>query len=215
VPRPLVRELNPPRQPIKLLEHQILRGVSEAMPPTAGYVMTTVKDSSLVEVILRSPVPVDAESSTLLAAWNYGLGKTVAFTTDAGARWSNDWTAWEDYDRFFSQMVRWSMRPTGDTGNFSIATDIEDGKARVIVDALDKSGDFLDLPAMGGAAVRPDLGSTPLDFRQVAPGRYVAEIEAEDPGSYMIVVQPGAGRGVLRTGVNVCYSDEFRDRETN
>lgn len=215
VSRPLVRELTPPRQPIKLLEHQILRGVSEAMPPTSGYVMTTVKDSSLVEVILRSPVPVDAESSTLLAAWNYGLGKTVAFTTDAGARWSDAWTAWDDYDRFFSQMVRWSMRPTGDTGNFSISTDLEDGKARVVVDALDKSGDFLDLPAMGGAAVRPDLGSTPLDFRQVAPGRYVAEIEAEDPGSYMIVVQPGAGRGVLRTGVNVGYSDEFRDRETN
>lgn len=215
VSRPLVRELNPPRQPIRMIEHPIVRGVSDPLPATSGYVMTTVKDSSLVEVILRSPVPVDAESSTLLAAWNYGLGKTVAFTTDAGARWSNDWTAWEGYDRFFSQMVRWSMRPTGDTGAFSISTIVEEGKARVVVDAMDKSGDFLDLPAMAGAAVRPDLGSTSLDFRQVAPGRYVAEIDAEDPGSYMIVVQPGAGQGVLRTGVDVGYSDEFRDRETN
>lgn len=215
VSRPLVRELAPPRSPRKLLNHEIVRGVSDDFPPTAGYVMTSVKDSSLVEVILRSPVPADAESSTILAAWTYGLGKTVAFTTDAGARWSNDWTAWQDYERLFSQMVRWSMRPTGDTGNFTIATDVVDGKARVVIDALDKNDEFLDLPAIGGAAVRPDLGSTPLDFRQIAPGRYVAEMEADDPGSYMIVVSPGAGQGVLRTGVNVGYSDEFRDREAN
>lgn len=215
VSRPLIRELAPPQAPIRLLDHEILRGVGEAMPNTSGYVQTTVKDSSLVEVILRSPVPADGDSSTLLAAWTYGLGKTVAFTTDAGARWSNGWTSWEGYDRFFSQMIRWSMRPTGDTGNFTVATDVVDGKARIILDALDKDDEFLDLPALGGAAVRPDLGSTALDFRQVAPGRYVAEIEADDPGSYMIVINPGAGRGVLRTGVNVGYSDEFRDRETN
>ncbi|TWT99419.1 von Willebrand factor type A domain protein [Botrimarina colliarenosi] len=215
VSRPLVRELAPAESPVKTLEHEIVRGVSENFPPTSGFVMTTLKDSSLVEVILRSPVPTDAESSTILAAWTYGLGKSVAFTTDAGARWSDAWTEWEDYDRFFSQMVRWSMRPTGDTGNFTISTDVVDGKARVVVDALDKNDEFLDLPAIGGAAVRPDLGSSPLDFRQVAPGRYVAEVEADDPGSYMIVVSPGAGQGVLRTGVNVGYSDEFRDRTTN
>lgn len=215
VSRPLVRELSPPESPVKVLEHEIVRGVSDAIPPTSGFVMTSVKDSSLVEVILRSPLPADAESSTILAAWTYGLGKTVAFTTDAGERWSDSWTGWDDYDRFFSQMVRWSMRPTGDTGNFTLATDVVDGKARVVIDALDKNDEFLDLPAIGGAAVRPDLGSTPLDFRQVAPGRYVAEIDADDPGSYMIVVNPGAGQGVLRTGVNVGYSDEFRDRETN
>ena len=189
--------------------------MGDQLPPISGFVMTSVKDSSLVEVILRSPEPTNPESSTLLATWNYGLGKTVAFTTDAGARWANDWTGWEQYDRFFSQMVRWSMRPTGDTGNFTVATDVKEGRARVVIDALDKDEEFLDLPTIGGAAVRPDLGSTPLDFQQVAPGRYVAEFDAEDPGSYMIMVNPGAGQGAIRTGVSVGYSDEFRDRETN
>ncbi|MEQ8848327.1 VWA domain-containing protein [Botrimarina sp.] len=215
VSRPLVKEFEPPLAPAQMINHEIVRGVGPQFPPTSGFVMTTVKDSSLVEVVLRSPEPPDPESSTILAAWTYGLGKAVAFTTDAGARWSEAWTGWSDYDRFFSQMIRWSMRPTGDTGNFTVATDVVDGKARVVIDALDKNDEFLDLPAIGGAAVRPDLQSTALDFRQVAPGRYVAEIEADDPGSYMIVVSPGAGQGVLRTGVNVGYSDEFRDRETN
>lgn len=215
VSRPLVRELNPPVAPRITLRHEIVQGLDDAFPPLAGFVQTSVKDSALVEVILRSPVPKDAASSTILATWNYGLGKTAAFTTDAGARWANEWTGWDNYGQFFSQLVRWSMRPTGDTGNFSVATDVKDGKARIIVDALDKDEEFLNLPTIGGAAVRPDLGTTTLNFQQVAPGRYVAEFDAEDAGSYLLVVNPGSGQPMIRTGVNVGYSDEFRDRETN
>ena len=62
----------------------------------------------------------------------------MAWTTDAGHRWANDWTGWDNYDRFFSQMVRWSMRPTGDTGKFAVATDVQGNKTRVIVSALDQ-----------------------------------------------------------------------------
>ena len=40
-------------------------------------------------------------------------------------------------------MVRWSMRPTGDTGKFTVATDVQGGKTRVIVSALDKDDEFL------------------------------------------------------------------------
>ena len=72
-------------------------------------------------------------------------------TTDAGARWAaqteNDW---EDYDKFFSQLVRWTMRPTGDTGKYTIATSVEDGEVEVVVNALkedDSFMDFLDMQA--------------------------------------------------------------------
>ena len=94
------------------------------MPPISGFVLTSVKDNSLVEVVLLSPMPTEAENATILATWTYGLGKAVAFTTDAGKRWTSAWTSWDEYDRFFSQMIRWSMRPTGDTGKFTVATDV-------------------------------------------------------------------------------------------
>ena len=48
-----------------------------------------------------------------------GAGKTAVFTTDAGQRWANAWTEWENYDRFFSQMIRWAMRPVNEEGKFS------------------------------------------------------------------------------------------------
>jgi hypothetical protein len=110
-------------------------------------------------------------------------------------------------------MVRWSMRPTGDTGKFSVATDVEGGKTRVIVSALDKDDEFLNYQAMDGVVLAPDMASIPLKMEQAAPGRYVGEFDSGKPGSYLISVR--AGKTMIRTGVNVGYSNEFRDRETN
>src|SRR5690606_39056983 len=164
---------------------------------------------------MRSPDPVEEENSTLLATWPYGLGKAVALTTDAGHKWAPEWTNWNQYDQFFSQMIRWSMRPTGDTGNFSVATDVKDGKTRVVIDALDKNDDFVNVEAIHGSVVGPDMKSIPLTIQQVAPGRYAGQFDSVDPGSYMISLLPGGDQGMIRTGVNVGYSEEFRDRETN
>jgi hypothetical protein len=196
-------------------DHEIVRGLEDSFPPISGFVLTSVKVNSQVEVILRSPLPSEATNSTVLAAWTYGLGKTVAFTTDVGQRWAADWTSWSEYDRFFSQMVRWSMRPSGDTGKFSVATDVEGAKTRVIVSALDKEDEFLNYQSMTGSVIGPNMESIALEIEQTAPGRYVGEFDSIQPGSYMIMVTPGAGQAPIRTGVNVGYSDEFRDRQTN
>ena len=51
-------------------------------------------------------------------------------------------------------------------------------------------------------------------MEQTAPGRYVGEFDSGKPGSYLISVRR-AGKAMIRTGVNIGYSDEFRDRETN
>ena len=216
VARPLVKDLDPPRQPMMVADHEIMRGIEpESLPPIKGLVLTTVKESSLVEVVLRSPQPAIEANSTLLAAWPYGLGKTVAFTTDGGKQLAAGWTEWDHYDQFYSQMIRWSMRPTGDTGNFSVATNVKDGKTRVVIDALDKDEAFINVASMAATVVGPDMKPVPLVIEQVAPGRYVGEFDSMNPGSYMISVLPGGDQGMIRTGINVGYSEEFRDRETN
>ncbi|WP_425400495.1 VWA domain-containing protein [Aeoliella sp.] len=216
VARPLVKDLEPPQRPILTAQHEIVSGIGpEEFPPIDGLVLTTLKDSALVEVILRSPQPAVEANSTLLAAWPYGLGKSVVFTTDGGRQLAKAWDGWDRYDQFFSQMIRWSMRPTGDTGNFSVVTTTEDGKTRVIIDALDKDENFINVPSMNATVVGPDMESVPLVIEQKAPGRYVGEFDSMLPGSYMLSVLPGGDQGMIRTGVNVGYSEEFRDRETN
>ena len=105
------------------------------------------------------------------------------------------------------------MRPTGDTGKFTVATDVEGGKTRVIVSALDKDDEFLNYQTMDGVVLAPDMQSLPLKMEQAAPGRYIGEFDSGKPGSYLISVR--AGKTMIRTGVNIGYSNEFRDRETN
>ncbi|MEX0612383.1 MAG: glutamine amidotransferase, partial [Pirellulales bacterium] len=150
IARPLVYEPNPPVSPGVTSQHEIVQGLADSFPPISGFVLTSVKENSLVDVILTSPLPTETQNATILAAWTYGLGKTVAFTTDAGRRWTTPWTGWEQYDRFFSQMVRWSMRPTGDTGKFTVATDVQGSKTRVIISALDTEDEFLNYQTMVG-----------------------------------------------------------------
>ncbi len=213
IARPLVYEPKTPVSPQIVSQHEIVQGLEKAFPPLTGFVLTTVKENSLVDVILRSPLPSEPENSTILASWTYGLGKAVAFTTDAGQRWTTAWTAWDQYDRFFSQMVRWSMRPTGDTGKFTVATDVEGNKTRVIVSALDKEDEFLNYQTMDGNVLTPDMKSLSLQMEQTAPGRYVGEFESGKPGSYLVSIR--TAKAMIRTGVNIGYSNEFRDRETN
>jgi uncharacterized membrane protein len=216
VSRPLIYEREPGFQPQLAYSHDILKGIDGPMPPITGFVMTTIKESPLVEVALISPEPRTGEKyNTVLATWTYGLGKTVAFTTDGGQRWSTSWTGWENAEKFFGQMVRWSMRPAGDQGKFTIASEVKEGKVQVVITALDKDDDFLNFLAMGGSVVGPDMKPIDLKVRQTAPGRYVGEFDAKDSGSYFLMVSPGPGMSPLLTGVNVPYSAEYLDREPN
>src|SRR5581483_2441420 len=122
VARPLVYENDQGFRPKIKYPHEIVSGIDANLPPLTGYVMTTVKNNPLVEVSIVSPVPDVEENTTILACWTYGLGKSVAFTSDAGIRWASNWTQWANYDKLFTQMIRWSMRPAGDEGKFTVAT---------------------------------------------------------------------------------------------
>lgn len=216
VARPLIHENESGIGVIKYgPNHEILQGIEGAIPPITGLVMTTVKQNPLVEVALLSQEPADEKNATLLAAWTYGLGRTAVLTTDSGARWAKSWSQWANYDKLFTQLVRWSMRPVNETGKFSVATDAKDGKVRVVITALDKNDDFLNFLNLTGAAIDPDLKSFDIKAQQVAPGRYVAEFDAPKEGNYFVTVSPGAGQAPLLTGISVPYSSEFRERETN
>ena len=214
VAQPLVFETETPFSPSLAMRNELTAGLEGPLPPLTGYVRTSVKANKLVEVEILSPQPAGDEN-VILASWPYGVGKTVAFTTDVGARWAKNWPGWENYAKLFTQVVRWSMRPVGDQGKFTVSREVVDGKVRLFVDAFDNEDEFLNFLEIGGVLIRPDLTSTPVRLRQTAPGRYSAEFAGEDPGNYLISLQTGAETAPLRIGVNIPYSAEFRRRETD
>jgi hypothetical protein len=216
VARPLIWDKRPVQPLVKMPSHEMLSGIDGPLPPIKGYVLTTKKEGSpLVETLLTSPEPAGEENNTVLAGWTYGLGKAVAFTSDAGARWTTDWTGEPLYDKLFGQIVRWSMRPAGGSGKFTVATDVADGQVRVVVNALDKNDEFLNFLSMNATAVGPDMKPVPMRIEQTSPGRYVGSFAARDAGSYFIMLSPGTGQTPIRAGITVPYSDEFREREPN
>ncbi|MFZ5830627.1 MAG: VWA domain-containing protein [Planctomycetota bacterium] len=196
-------------------DHEIIQGLDRPLPPVTGFVLTSRKEHSLAERVLLSPQPPGEENNTLLAAWTYGIGRSVAWTSDTGRRWAGSWTERPDYDKFFGQMVRWAMRPAGDTGKFTVACEVDDGQIRVVIQALDQNDEFLNFLNMNGGVVGPDLKSIPLKIEQTAPGRYVGAFPARSAGSYFLTAIPGPGMAPIRAGVNVPYSREFRDRLPN
>lgn len=215
VSRPLVFEPPGGVSPQIVYPHPLLDGLDRQLPPINGFVLTEVKDNPLAQVLIRSPQPDQPENATVLAVWSYGLGRTAVLTTDAGERWAAPWTGWPGYDKFFSQLVRWLMRPTGDTGKFTISTQSRDGEVQVVVNALDQDDDFLNFLPMNASVLDPDMKPVPLQMRQTAPGRYVGTFPADSSGNFFVNVVPEAGAVPLTTGVTVPYSDEYRLRETN
>jgi uncharacterized membrane protein/Mg-chelatase subunit ChlD len=217
VARPLIYDAPDGIAPKVVYDHEIVQNLdTQTLPPITGYVMTQVKENPLVEVSIAAPKPDNfGPNSTILASWTYGSGRSVAFTTDTGTRWAKSWADWEGYDKLMTQIIRWAMRPVNEEGKFTVATDVKDGKVRVIVTALDKNDEFLNFLQMSAAGSAPDLSTLNINMRQEAPGRYVGELAADKAGSYLIAINPGKGHGTLLTGVTVPYSAEYRDREPN
>lgn len=216
VARPLIYENSAGLRPLVAHSHEALGGIEGPLPPITGFVLTTVKSSPLVEVPVTVSTPTDPNQA-LVTLWQFGLGRTAVVSTDGGQRWAKSWTDWEHYDAFFVQLLRWSMRPTSDDGNFMVAADWRDGVLRAVVTGFDSKGDFLNGLTLRGLIAANDGASPPLDveFRQVAPGRYVAEMPWEKSGSYLLSVGTGGGRRPLPVGVNVPYSREFAAMDTN
>ena len=217
ISRPLIFEQGNPWLPKVNFTSEPITGLSGTVPPITGLVLTSLKENELVEMPIVSPLPA-GQVNPVLAHWTYGLGRSVAFTSDAGRRWAKTWPDWENYAAFWSQIVRWSMRPV-DPGNLTLSVRRDQGRIKVVVDALDKDNQFLNFLQIRGNIVNPDLKGTPMELVQTAPGKYEASFEGgESRGNYFVNLgYRGAdgAQGVISSGVSVPYSDEYRELKSN
>jgi uncharacterized membrane protein len=199
-----------PLFPNQVSRSPILDGIL-SVPQLQGYVATTARDTA--QVILRTP---DENADPILAAWQYGLGRSVAFTSDATARWGISWVDWSSYAQFWSQAVRWTITE-GATGNLETRVVMENEQARVIVDARADDGTFLNGLALQASVVspNPEEDGAVIELQQVAPGRYEAVFTPNSEGAYFMYV---SGVGLVngqefpvsqRAGWVLNYSPEY------
>lgn len=154
--------------------------VPAELPELNGYVAVTARPGA--EVVLRSPA-----DDPILAAWQYGLGRAVAWTPSAADPWAGQWTSWPGYDRFWAQVVRYTL-PEPDSGPLQVRLEPRPGGARLTVDALRPGGDPLDLAVVNARVTLPDGSLRSFDVRQSAPGRYTQDLTLTASGPYIVSV---------------------------
>jgi uncharacterized membrane protein len=200
-----------PFKPQVRLASEVVRGIgSEEYPQLMGYVATSQKD--------RAETPLwTAQGDPLLAHWQYGLGRAVAFTSDAKPRWARSWLAWEKYRQFWVQVAQWSLRRL-ENADFSAEVSLEDGDGVISVDALDAEGNYRNFLQMGATVVSPNGERQNVVLRQSGPGRYEARFPTKEPGTYAVnVMEVENGQVVAQqtAGANINYSPEFSAPEPN
>jgi len=186
----------------------ILTGI-EAVPQLAGYVATTPKPTGRVILSTHQDDP-------LLAAWQYGLGRAVAWTSDATDRWAQRWVGWDEFPRFWAQAVRWTIvERTGVPVEVTVA--LEGEVAHVTVDAVDEDGGFVNGLEASVSVVGPEGEPVLVELTQTAPGRYEGTFVPREEGAYLmrLTAPPMGGEEAvaLTTGWVMGYSPEYASLE--
>ena len=160
---------------------QSLSGIDiENAPALKGHI--AIKPKETAETILATQ-----QGAPLLTRWQYGLGKTILFTSDVKNRWSTDWIAWDGYGPFWSQVTRSILKQLGSNTVF-FSSEKSDGAAVFKLTLLDASGGFINdvtplLKVNIGDNIRDEVMS------QVGPGQYEWRIalDGQSPVSATLV----------------------------
>jgi uncharacterized membrane protein len=190
---------------------ELVRGISASeYPALLGYVATTPKP--------RAEMPlVTDKGDPLLAHWQYGLGRAVAFTSDARAKWAKNWLGWGRYQQFWSQIGQWSLRRL-ENADFETDVSVDKGDGQISVEALDEQGNYRNFLDLEAVVVSPKGQPMSVPVKQTGPGHYEAQFPTRDVGTYMVNLldkKDGQVVGSQRVGASINYSPEFNTSEPN
>lgn len=193
---------------------ELLKDFGRDFPKVKAFVVTAPKDRAEMHLY----TVVEGEKVPVLSRWHYGLGKSVAFTSDATNRWAPDWVSWQGYKKFWTNTFHWVSRRRVPS-NYSVSMPPRKGETqKVLVEGIDAQGNYINFSKLIGTATEPGVGEDldaaahRLNFVQTAPGRYEAEFPVAKQGAYTITVtdmsDPSKPNSMV-TGMANSYSAEF------
>jgi len=151
----------------------------QSYPPLRGYVQTVAKQGTDLELVTYAQDKADP----LLASWQYGKGRSIAFTSDANGRWSSFWVSWPKFVTFWSELVS-TARGKGETEEaetrFDLRHYVEHGS--LIVDLTvysDSAGQNI-----GGSLNLPTGKDLELSFEKISRGYFRATLPNPRAGKY-------------------------------
>ena len=129
-----------------------------------------------------------AREDPLLAQWQYGLGRAVAWTSDARQQWATPWIGTPEFGTLTAQLVAWTLPPQDAEGIDVQFSPGEDGELNVEVTSFDDEAGPRNFYRTVLRLVSPDLEPTQTLLDQVGPGRYAGTVRADQQGAYLVRV---------------------------
>ena len=176
----------------------VLRSTGGEFPTLDGYVATLPKNTGHV-------VLVSLRGDPLLAQWQFGLGRTIAWTSDSEGRWTGALNAWRGAPVFWSALVDWTLPPE------EVAFQME-GEAKAGVASLLVEGEVQEDARLSARIVGPQLEAMEVPLVATAPELFEAKFPANEQGSYLIKIVEETSQGERRSttaGLVVPYSPEY------
>ena len=199
--------LNEKFTPILSANHKIMENVLDGgVRALYGYIATSAKPTATV--VLKSH-----KGDPILATWQYGLGKTVAFTSDGEFNWTKDYADFNDYVVLWKNITDYCITES-DLGEDSIT--------------LNQGGDYIEVEytakeidkdvSVSMVYQNADNETKEIELLPVEPGKYKGSMEVSEIGIYNVNIRKNKEEQVINnvnTAVAVQYSKEYRLDQNN
>lgn len=189
---------------------EILSGIdTDSMPALLAYCLTDSRPLARIGMRTKKDDP-------LLASWQYGLGSSLAFTSDAQARWAAQWMNWGGFGQFWAQAIR-SVSRRAANNVYQIATNQSGSKGEVTILARDANGNPVNTAPKEVRLAMPNGDFKPLNVVQTGPGEFRGTFSADAVGTYIATVAEDSATGprVTSSGFSVSYPPEYKSYRAN
>ena len=186
--------------------HEILNGVlaDSSLPTLLGYVGTSIKDKA-IEILSSS------HDEPILAANQYGLGKTVSWTSDISGEWSGNFLTWNKGAQLIKNSIYWTIPDLSDEGKVSIT---QSGNEAVVEFYSDSVKDGSKIKGIYNSETGE---SEEIELNQEEPGKFVGRVKLSKLGFYTFNIRE-ENRGEILNNYNGAfsfqYSDEYKFNES-
>lgn len=170
----------------------------QGLPPLDGFMATVEKPAANLALTSDDGLPI-------LAEWQYGAGRVVAWTSDADGGWSGDFLAWEDGPAFFGGMLSHVLKGEEGEGTLELDSSSGDGQLRFFVTGRDRAETV-------ATVVDPDGKEQRLPMHLTSPGEFAATFPMEQEGVYAVKVEQSLSGELVNAvegGLARNYSPEY------
>ncbi|MYI94909.1 VWA domain-containing protein [Candidatus Poribacteria bacterium] len=176
---------------------QILDGINN-LPRLYGYVATAEKPTAQVLVSSHKNEPI-------LAGWRYGLGKSVAWTSDVKPAWGKDWISWTHFSKFWGQVVNWTLPSENTDVDFDLSVSHRNGGGDIRIDTHDLSPVSFVVQVAG-----PNGTGQTVDITQDAANLFIGSFQMRESGTYIVTAKQGGTENSLSgTSLTVTLSRSY------